>query len=71
MISKKMEKALNTQINKELYSAYIYLSMATYLAEKRFDGMAGFMKVQAQLMYASSTLCTEPGRGVPMRQMYS
>ncbi|MBN1540614.1 ferritin [candidate division KSB1 bacterium] len=48
MISKKMESALNEQINKELYSAYIYLSMATYLAEQRYDGMASFMKVQAQ-----------------------
>ncbi|HNR66683.1 MAG TPA: ferritin [bacterium] len=48
MLSKKMEKALNEQINKEMFSAYIYLSMATFLAEKRYDGMASFMQVQAQ-----------------------
>jgi ferritin len=34
MLSKKMEKALNEQINKEMFSAYIYLSMATFLRKK-------------------------------------
>lgn len=48
MISKEMEKALNEQINKELYSAYYYLSMAAYLDHKNLDGMANFFKVQAQ-----------------------
>ena len=47
MISKKMEKAINDQINKELYSAYYYLSMAAYLESESFDGMANFMKAQA------------------------
>ena len=48
MISKKMETELNTQINRELYSAYLYLSMATYLADEHLSGMANFMKIQAQ-----------------------
>ena len=48
MISKKMEKALNNQINKELYSAYYYLSMAAYFESENLEGMANFMKVQAQ-----------------------
>jgi len=48
MISKEMQKALNEQINKELYSAYYYLSMAAYLDNKNLDGMANFFKVQAQ-----------------------
>jgi ferritin len=48
MLSKKMEKAINEQINRELFSAYLYLSMSTYLADQNLDGMAGFMKVQAQ-----------------------
>ena len=48
MISKEMEKAINEQINREFYSAYLYLSMATFLAEKNVTGMAQFMKVQAQ-----------------------
>jgi len=48
MISKEMEKALNEQINKELFSAYYYLSMATYLEYQNFEGMGNFFKIQAQ-----------------------
>ena len=47
MISKNMEKAINDQINKELFSAYYYLSMASYLENANFEGMASFMKAQA------------------------
>ena len=47
MISKEMEKAINDQINKELFSAYYYFSMASYLESENFEGMAGFMKAQA------------------------
>ena len=47
MISKAMEKALNEQINKELFSAYYYYSMAAYLENENFEGMANFMKAQA------------------------
>lgn len=46
MISKKMHEALNTQINKEMYSAYLYLSMATYAASKGMSGVAQWFKVQ-------------------------
>ncbi len=48
MISEKMTKALNEQINKELYSAYYYLSMASFLESKNLDGMADFFKHQAK-----------------------
>lgn len=48
MISKDMENAINEQINKELYSAYYYLSMAAFLESDGLDGMAKFMKAQAQ-----------------------
>jgi ferritin len=41
MISKKMAEALNAQINKELYSSYLYLSMAAYC---RSEGLGGFAK---------------------------
>ncbi|MBN1561055.1 ferritin [candidate division KSB1 bacterium] len=47
MISSAMEKALNDQINKELYSAYYYYAMAAYLDVEGFEGMANFMKAQA------------------------
>lgn len=41
MISKKMAEALNAQINKELYSSYLYLAMAAYC---RSEGLGGFAK---------------------------
>jgi len=47
MINPKIEKAFNEQINAELYSAYIYLSMAAYFDAKNFSGMAAWMKRQA------------------------
>lgn len=48
MISKEMEKALNGQINKEMFSAYLYLSMASFLENNNYGGMASFMKIQAK-----------------------
>ncbi len=47
MISKKMEAALNEQIKEELASAYLYLSMSAHFAAEGWDGMAGWMRVQA------------------------
>lgn len=48
MISKKMEKALNKQVNMELYSAYIYAAMAADLESKNLEGMAHWMEMQMQ-----------------------
>jgi ferritin len=48
MISKKLENALNKQINEEIFSAYLYLSMAAYFQAQNLDGFAGWMKSQAQ-----------------------
>ncbi|MDK2976368.1 MAG: ferritin [Candidatus Marinimicrobia bacterium] len=48
MISKKLEKALNEQINKELYSEYYYLGMAAWFSDQGLDGFANFFKVQVQ-----------------------
>jgi len=47
MIDKKIEKALNEQINKEFFSSYLYLSMASYFESKNLTGMAAWMRVQA------------------------
>ncbi|MBN2332278.1 MAG: ferritin [Deltaproteobacteria bacterium] len=47
MLSQKMEKALNDQINAEMYSAYLYLSMSARFSELNFAGFAQWMKVQA------------------------
>ena len=48
MISEKMEKALNAQINAEMYSAYLYLSMHAYVAKSGLKGFANWMYVQVQ-----------------------
>lgn len=48
MLSKKMEDALNQQINAEMYSAYLYFSMSAYFTSLNLDGFANWTKVQAQ-----------------------
>jgi len=48
MINEKMEKAINKQINAELYSAYLYLSMSAYFESINLSGFANWMKIQAQ-----------------------
>ena len=48
MISKKMEKALNEQVNAELFSAYLYLSMEAYFKSMNLNGFANWMRVQTQ-----------------------
>ncbi|MBI4806618.1 MAG: ferritin [Desulfovibrio sp.] len=48
MLSKKMEQALNDQVKWELWSSYLYLSMASYFEEKGLMGFANWMKVQEQ-----------------------
>ena len=55
MISEKLEKAFNEQINKELYSEYLYLSMAVHLAHENLDGFANFMFVQTQEEHTHAT----------------
>jgi len=51
MISEKMTKVLNNQINAELYSSYLYLSMSAYFAGKNYSGMASWMRLQADEEY--------------------
>lgn len=46
MISKKMAKAINAQITREFYSAYLYLSMANDATAKGFKGAASWFAVQ-------------------------
>jgi len=43
-----MEDALNEQINAELYSAYLYMSMSAYFENEGLNGFAHWMKFQAQ-----------------------
>ena len=48
MITPKIEKALNEQLNHEFFSAYLYLSMAAWCQSNDLDGMANWMQVQFQ-----------------------
>lgn len=48
MINKRMEDALNKQVNAELYSAYLYLSMSVWCEEKNLKGFANWLRVQYQ-----------------------
>jgi len=51
-ISQELVDAINDQINFELYSAFIYLSMGTWLEEQNLSGMAHWMEVQYQEEFA-------------------
>lgn len=48
MISSTMQNAMNEQIKDELYSAYLYLSMAAYFEAEGLPGFAGWMRMQSQ-----------------------
>ncbi|NDV26120.1 ferritin [Desulfovibrio sp. JC010] len=48
MSNKVLEKALNEQLNAEMYSAYLYLSMSAYFSDIGLDGFANWMRVQAK-----------------------
>jgi ferritin len=48
MISEKMQEAINGQLNAELYSSYLYLSMNAYFKSINLDGFANWMHYQAQ-----------------------
>ena len=46
MLNKEIEKALNEQVNVEMWSAYLYLSMAAYCHSIRYTGMGSWFEVQ-------------------------
>ncbi|PKL70263.1 MAG: ferritin [Methanomicrobiales archaeon HGW-Methanomicrobiales-1] len=48
MISKTMEDALNKQVNREYYSAYLYLAMSAYFESANLKGFAKWMRIQAK-----------------------
>ena len=48
MISKQMSKALNEQLNREFYSAYLYLAMSAYCNRNDFPGAANWFLLQYQ-----------------------
>ena len=48
MLNKKVQDAINEQIKNELYSAYLYLSMAAYSEGANLPGIAHWMRLQGQ-----------------------
>lgn len=48
MMNEKVSALLNDQINKELYSAYLYLDMANFYAGQGLDGFANWYEIQAR-----------------------
>lgn len=52
MINEKMEKAFNDQINAELYSEYLYLSMKAYFSSLNLNGFVNWFSVQIQEEHA-------------------
>ena len=48
MLKENVSKLLNEQINKEFYSAYLYLDIANYYINKGMNGFANWFNVQAQ-----------------------
>ncbi len=51
MLSDKLEKAINKQINEELYSSYLYWSMASWFESKNLSGFANWMRIQSEEEY--------------------
>jgi ferritin len=48
MIKDNIQKAINEQINAEMFSSYLYLSMAAYLDSVNLDGAAHWMELQSK-----------------------
>ncbi len=48
MLNEKVSALLNEQVNKELYSAYLYLEFSNFYTEQGLDGFANWYKIQAQ-----------------------
>jgi ferritin len=48
MLTDKIQEAINAQLNAELYSSYLYLSMHAYFKSINLDGFANWMYYQAQ-----------------------
>ncbi len=65
MMNEKIQEAFNKQINAELYSSYLYLSMSAYFMSISLAGFANWMRVQAQeeLIHAMKFYSFINGRG--------
>ena len=48
MLDTKVAELLNTQVNKEFYSAYLYLDFSNYYYDEGLDGFGNWYRIQAQ-----------------------
>ena len=48
MMNEKVAELINTQVNKEFYSAYLYLAFSNYFSEEGLDGFSNWYRIQAQ-----------------------
>ncbi len=48
MLNEKVSQLLNRQVNKEFYSAYLYLYYSNFYSDRGLDGFANWYQVQAQ-----------------------
>ena len=55
MLKSKMETALNQQVNAELWSSYLYLSMSYDMDNKGYEGMASWFALQAKEEFEHAT----------------
>lgn len=73
MFNPKIQNAFNRQLNAELFSAYLYLSMSAYLEPQNLKGIARWMRIQAQeeLLHAMKffTFINERGGKVILAQI--
>ncbi len=47
-MDKRLEKLINEQISKEIYSSYLYLAMVVYFEQKGLDGFSHWMRMQVE-----------------------
>jgi len=73
MITEKMQNKLNFQINREIFSAYLYFSMASYASSKGLDGFANWFLCQykEELYHAEKIYhyVNEQGRKVKLQEI--
>ena len=62
MPSKKLEQAINQQIQRELYSSYLYLAMSAYCEQINLDGFAHWMRLQSEEERGHSMRCTSSAK---------
>jgi len=55
MLEQKMKIALNQQVNAELWSAYLYLSMSYDMDDKGYEGMSAWFALQAKEEFGHAT----------------